>query len=187
MTYLTYGFGALTALWMIYLLIRCRKLRIPDRLGICCDADAVTGIMALGFGAIAVFAAQSRLEVVQLPLLVLSAGSQAALSLHVRNSMAFTADGFMICGLFGASKWYAWADVTDCRTMKTVVPRSNKPCYMYSLKLPDRDVALYDYKPDACAFINELRRHKPMMNIPVPGMKPSNYVCGQAADFCFAT
>ena len=38
-----------------------------------------------------------------------------------------------------------------------------------SRKLTGREIALYDYTAGESAFIRELRRHKPMMNIPVPG------------------
>ena len=175
MAYLTYAVCALTVLWIVYLLIRSRKLRVPGRLGVfrmnTILESCVLGVWIVALMALAIYAASKDAWALTLPTLFLSTVSVAVLSLQVRNSMAFTVDGFMICGLFGAPRWYAWADVTDCRTMKTVVPRSNKLCYMYSLKLTDRDMALYDYTPGACAFINELRRHKPMMNIPVPGRR----------------
>lgn len=178
MAYMTYTFCALTVLWLVYLLMRSRKLRAPGRLGVCRNVSlperCALVVELIVFMAIAIWASaqdEQGVWALLLPLLLLSTGFVVVLSLQVRSAMAFTAEGFLICGLFGVPKWYAWADVTDCRTMKTVVPRSNKLCCMYSLRLTDRNVALYDDKPDTCAFINELRRHKPMMNIPVPGRR----------------
>ena len=176
MTYLTYGFCALTVLWLAYLLFRSWKLHVPGQLGVC--RHVAVGEMVgcclfeaavLGIVIWTTTQDEPGVWMLQLALLVLIAGFAAALSVHVHSSMAFNTEGFAICGLFGALKWYAWADVTACKGMTTVVPRSNKRCYMYSLKLPDRDVVLYDYTPGACAFINELRRHKPLLAIPVPG------------------
>jgi len=176
MAYLTYGFCAMTVLWLVYLLIRSRKLRIPDRLGLYRNASlpelcvlVVVIFVLMGIAIWAVAQAEQGVWALVLPLLLLVTGSVVALSLHVRSAMAFTAEGFIACGLFGVPKWCVWMDVTDCRTIKTVMPRSNKRCHMYSLKITDRDVTLYDYESGACAFINELRRHKPLLNIPVPG------------------
>lgn len=176
MTYLTYGFCALTIAWLAYLLFRSKKLRLPERLGVCRNVGVWEMLICCLFVAallgITIWTTTQDEEGVwalQLALMALSTVIAAALSMNVYSSMAFDAEGFVICGLFGAPKRYSWADVTDCRSIKTVVPRSNKPCNMYCLNLPGRDVALHDYRADECAFIRELRRHKPLMNIPVPG------------------
>ncbi len=175
MAYMTYGFCAMTVLWLVYLLVRSMKLRIPERLGVC-GTDSipelcVEGVWMGGLMALAIYAASQGVWALTLPTLFLSTGFVVVLSLHVRNSMAFTAEGFVICGLFGAPKRYAWADVSDCKATREVVPRSNARCNMYALKLPGRDVVLDDCTAGSCAFINELRRHKPLLDIPVPGRK----------------
>lgn len=178
MTYLTYGFCGLTVLWLAYLLYRSKKLCLPERLGVCRHVSVGESLICCLFVAallgITIWTTtqdEPGVWALQLSLMALIAVIAAALSANVYSSMAFDAEGFVICGLFSAPKRYAWADVTDCRTVKTVVPRSNKPCNMYCLKLPGREIALHDYRADECAFIRELRRHKPMMNIPVPGRK----------------
>ena len=176
MTYLTYGFCALTIAWLAYLLFRSRKLRIPGRLGACSNVGILEVcvliaelLVLLGIAIWATTQDEQGIWALLLPLMLLSVGFVAALSVNVHGSMAFDAEGFVICRLFGEPKRYAWSDVLDCRTIKTVVPRSNKPCNMYCMKLTDRDIALPDYTAGAGAFIRELRRHKPLMNIPVPG------------------
>lgn len=173
MAYLTYGFCAMTVLWLVYLLIRSRKLRLPGRLGIVRNASileiCVLGVWVSALMVLAIYAASQGVWALTLPTLFLSMGFVVVLSLLVRNSMAFTVECFVICGLFCAPRRYDWVEVTACKATKTVVPRSSKLCNVYGLKLPGRDVVLYDYTPGVCAFINELRRHKPLLSIPVPG------------------
>ena len=178
MAYLTYAYCALTVAWLAYLLFRSRKLHVPGRLGICRDL-AIGEFIGVGLfeavllGILIWTTTQDEPGVwaLQLSLMALITCFTAALSVKAYNSMAFDAEGFVICGFFGDPKRYSWADVTDCRTIKTVMPRSNQPCNMYCLKLTGREIALYDYTAGESAFIRELRRHKPMMNIPVPGRK----------------
>lgn len=176
MAYLTYAYCALTVAWLAYLLFRSRKLHVPGRLGVCRHVSVGESLICCLFVAallgITIWTTtqdEPGVWALQLSLMALITCFTAALSVKAYHSMAFNAEGFVICGLFGEPKRYAWADVRDCRTIKTVMPRSNQPCNMYCLKLTGREIALYDYTAGESAFIRELRRHKPMMNIPVPG------------------